>query len=116
MHTKAGKNKNAESRYKKKYEPIYLFSRSRVASTDIVEKFINSLMKGGNQQKAEKILSQVAMYVKRKQGKKSLLFIDKAVRNVRPLTELTQSTGSRSRRKPKAVPVFPNRGEKMAIQ
>merc|ERR1712048_195230 len=88
------------------------------SSERVAGKFINCLMKGGNQHKAEKILQKCCMYIKMKQDKPSLPFIFQAVHNVKPLIELKnqQSSQSSKRSKPKPVPIPSKRGERLAIQ
>jgi len=88
------------------------------AYLDVVTKFTNSLMKGGNQQKAEGILRRCRMFIKIK-GKKTSKFLYQAIQNVKPLAELrTRQTSKGSRRKQKSTPapISQKRGIKLAIQ
>lgn len=94
----------------------------------VSKKFINCLMKSGNQNVAENVLAKASALIKIKLGATAqsntkrndfIPFLYEAIRNVKPLVELnTQSGGSgRSRRqKPKAIPMSSRRGEKLAIQ
>jgi hypothetical protein len=88
------------------------------AYLDVVNKFTNSLMKGGNQQKAEKILRRCRMFIKIK-GKKTSKFLYQAIQNVKPLVELKnqqKSKGSRRKQKSTPAPISQKRGIKLAKQ
>jgi len=88
------------------------------AYLDVVTKFTNSLMKGGNQQKAEGILRRCRMFIKVK-GKKTSIFLYQAIQNVKPLVELKnqqKSKGSRRKQKSTPAPISQKRGIKLAIQ
>ena len=106
----------------KKACSFFLHTRKTVYKS-ILMGFINSLMKNGNQETAEKILQNVFLLLKhRKKQTKYLqkLFFFKAIQNVKPLMELKnqQSFKSASRRasKLKAVPISSKRAQKLAIQ
>jgi ribosomal protein S7 len=77
-------------------------------------------MREGNQHQAEKIFHQSCMLIKVREGKQSLRFLYRGLRNVRPLLELRnqqgQGKGSRRKQKPVPAPVSSKRGEKLAIQ
>ena len=88
------------------------------AYSDVVNKFTNSLMKGGNQQKAEGILRRCRMFIKIK-GKKTSKFSYQAIQNVKPLVELKnqqKSKGSRRKQKSTPAPISQKRGIKLAVQ
>lgn len=88
------------------------------AYLDAINKSINSLMKGGNQQKAEGILRRCRMFIKIK-GRKTSKFSYQAIQNVKPLAELRaqpKSKGSRRKQKSTPAPISQKRGTKSAIQ
>ncbi len=88
------------------------------AHLSVITKFINSLMKGGKQQKAENILRCCRMFTKIK-IKKTSKFLYQAIQNVKPLVELkNQQKNKGSRRKQKSTPasISSKRSIKLAIQ
>lgn len=75
-------------------------------------------MKNGNQQIGENILNKSSMFIKLNLGKRRRFtpFLYEAICNVKPLIELNAQQNARSRRKPKAIPISSQRGEKLAIE
>ena len=86
-----------------------------VYSSDLVTKFVNSMMWGGKKSTAENIFYQAVKNLEQKGGDEGLKLFKKAVENVKPLLEVkTRRVGGANYQVP--VEVSPDRRTSLAIR
>ena len=88
--------------------------QGNLASTTAVRRLLNALMKKGKKSTAEKIVYRLCEAIETKEKKKSLLFIFRAIRAVRPLVGWSDKQGGR--RKSRPIPLSIQAGERLAIK
>src|SRR5688500_15419437 len=86
-----------------------------VYNSDLVVKFINSLMYGGEKSAAENIFYRAMKQVEQKAGTDALSVFKKAIENIKPVMEVkTRRVGGANYQIP--VEVGPNRRDSLGIR